>query len=121
MRKLGYDIISIAEESPSIRDEEILTNAYLTERIILTNDKDFGDLIFLNKLQHKGVILFRLKSENVKDKIKAIDSLLKHYQDKLFGSFVVVDEEKVSNPFLKTKKNMKRKYNKPIIDKGIAN
>ncbi len=88
-------LFSISEDSPSISDEDILSNAYAEKRIILTNDKDFGDLVFLNNLQHKGVTLFRLKSEHVKDKIKAVESLLKNYKDKLFGNFVVIDEEKV--------------------------
>ena len=64
LRDLGYDIFSISEDSPSISDEEVLAKAYAEKRIVLTNDKDFGDLIFLNKLSHKGVVLFRLKADS---------------------------------------------------------
>src|SRR5438309_12055994 len=79
LREAGYDISSISEDSPSIKDEKVLSRAYAQNRVILTNDKDYGDLIFLNHLPHKGVVLFRLKSENVEDKIRVCDSLFSEY------------------------------------------
>ncbi len=95
LRKQGYDTTSISEESASARDEDILAKAYLEDRVILTNDKDYGDLVFLNNLPHKGVVLFRLKSEKVQDKIKACDALFRDYMDKLKGNFTVVEEGRV--------------------------
>lgn len=95
LRKLGYDIVSIAEGSPSISDAEVLTKANEQDRIILTNDKDFGDLVFLTKLKHSGVVLFRLKSEKAVVKIKVLENLLKTYTSILKKAFIVVDESRV--------------------------
>ena len=95
LRELGYDISAIAEDSPSIKDTQVLQKANQEKRILLTNDKDFGDLVFLNHLDHKGVVLFRLKRENVLKKTKVFRQLLEQYSDQLPGNFVVVEEEKI--------------------------
>ncbi len=95
LRKKGYDVFAITEGLASMKDENVIENAYHENRIILTNDKDFGDLIFLQKLRHKGVILFRFKNENILDKIDAIDILLKNHKDKLQNKFVLVEDTRV--------------------------
>jgi len=95
LRKLEYDITTIAEISPSISDFEVLSKAVSENRIILTNDKDFGDLVFLNFLPHKGVILFRLRSERVEDKIKALNYVLKNYKRQIKNNFIVVEDDNV--------------------------
>jgi len=50
IRQQGFDIQAISETLSSISDEEILEIAIREKRVILTNDKDFGDLVFLHKL-----------------------------------------------------------------------
>lgn len=64
LRDSGYDVLSVAEDFPSVEDIYVFNNANQDERIFITNDKDFGDLIYKQMYPHKGVILFRLKSEN---------------------------------------------------------
>lgn len=95
LRELGYDVISIAEDFDSVEDKKVLEKASREERIIITNDKDFGDLVFLNKLPHKGVILLRFGTEEVKTKIKFLKSFLKNYSDKITNKFSVIDESKI--------------------------
>ncbi len=95
LREQGYDIASIAEDSPSIRDEEVLKKASQENRVIITNDKDFGDLIFLNRLSHKGVILLRFRTEKVETKIRFFKIFLKKYSKEITNKFAVIDETKI--------------------------
>lgn len=95
IRKNDYDVTAISEQSPSVADERVLEIAYKQNRIILTNDKDFGDLVFLNNMEHKGIVLFRFKNETAIEKMKAFDSLLESYKNELINSFVVIEEDKV--------------------------
>ena len=95
LRKSGYDVVSVAEDFPSEKDKVILKRAYREDRIIITNDKDFSDLVFLNKLGHKGVVLLRFRSENVETKIEFLESFLKNYSSKIANKFTVVDESKI--------------------------
>ena len=69
---------------------EILNSAFKESRIIITNDKDFGNLVFKQKLKSKGIILLRLHDQSSKAKIVAIENLLDNYLNKLSNNFVVV-------------------------------
>lgn len=72
LKSLGYDVISVIEVALSKPDTDILTIANKENRILLTTDKDFGELVFKEKLIHNGVILLRLKDESVENKKKVL-------------------------------------------------
>jgi len=72
LKSLGYDVISAIEVALSKPDTDILKLANKENRILLTTDKDFGELVFKEKLIHSGVILLRLKNESVENKKKVI-------------------------------------------------
>ncbi len=76
-RSLGYDVISATEVALSKPDTDILDIANKENRILLTTDKDFGELVFKEKLIHSGVILLRLKDESVENKKKVLSRELK--------------------------------------------
>ncbi len=46
LRRAQHDVSSIAEESPGIKDDAVLARAVQQERLILTFDRDYGELIF---------------------------------------------------------------------------
>lgn len=72
LRSLGYDVISVIEVALSKPDPDILNIANKENRILLTTDKDFGELVFKEKLIHSGVILLRLKDESVRNKKRVL-------------------------------------------------
>lgn len=95
LRNLGYNVASVAEDSPSIDDIQILERSFKENRILLVEDKDFGTLIFKEKLKSKGLILFRLEDQSSTAKIKALEIVIAEYSDKLSNSFIVVSENKI--------------------------
>jgi predicted nuclease of predicted toxin-antitoxin system len=61
LRGLGHDVTTVVEDYPrAIDDDVVLSLARAEQRIVITNDLDFGELIFRQTLPHMGVILFRL-------------------------------------------------------------
>ena len=72
LKSLGYDVKSAIEVALSRPDTDILELASKENRILLTTDKDFGELVFKEKLIHSGVILLRLKNESVENKKKVL-------------------------------------------------
>jgi predicted nuclease of predicted toxin-antitoxin system len=68
LRKAGWDVFSIAEKCPGISDEEVAALGTEQERILLTFDKDFGELIFRRGLSAgSGVVLFRITPGSPED------------------------------------------------------
>src|SRR5436190_4292845 len=90
MRKSGYDVFSISEEVPSIDDEEIATLSLQPPRIIISQDKDFGEIVYHKNLKVVGVILLRYlpKEYNI------IENKLLHYLaahlNESGGKFIVI-------------------------------
>jgi len=95
LKQNRYDAISIYDVFPGIGDDSVLQKAFLENRILITSDKDFGEMIFKNKKQHCGVILLRLADEKPSNKINILKSLIQNYHEDLFGNFVVVTEQAV--------------------------
>lgn len=62
LRAGGYDVAAVKEWQAGADDSSVLAKAQSEGRILVTHDKDFGDLAFHARLSaHSGVILFRLR------------------------------------------------------------
>ena len=95
LRDQGYDVYSIFEQSRGMNDDDIVEKAYAENRLLITNDKDFGEKIFRDKKPHKGIILLRLDDERAKSKILVLKRLIENYSDKLNHNFVVATEKRI--------------------------
>lgn len=95
LKALGYDVASVQEESPGIEDREVCEWANRDQRIIVTNDKGFGELVFRERIPNRGIILLRLWNESTVNRIRVISKLLAGYEDRIGDHFVVVSEASV--------------------------
>ena len=91
----GHDVFSVYDEARGMDDESLLRKANAENYILITNDKDFGEIIFRLKKPHKGIILLRLESQKADIKIAVLEKLIKSHSDRLQGNFVVVTEKNV--------------------------
>jgi predicted nuclease of predicted toxin-antitoxin system len=95
LRARGHDATAIAHEYPaSLADDDVLAIAVAENRILITNDRDFGELVFRRRLPHRGIILFRLGDEALPIKIAWLDHVLDVYADRL-REFLVVNDRGV--------------------------
>jgi predicted nuclease of predicted toxin-antitoxin system len=92
LRSTGHDVLSVAEAIPQADDSDILARAVGEGRIIVTNDKDFGELIFRSGQAHHGVLLLRLHDESSTNRVRVVKSVLEQYLDRLVGCFTVATE-----------------------------
>ena len=76
-------------------DEAVLHAAYAENRILVTNDKDFGEKVYREQRPHKGIILLRLDDERASSKIDTLRRLLAQHADQLADNFVVATETRV--------------------------
>lgn len=90
LRQAGHLVLAVAELAPSISDEEVLTLANGSHSILLTADKDFGELVFRLKRVANGVILIRLKGLSLDAQSDLVVNTIASYIDELAGNFTVV-------------------------------
>jgi predicted nuclease of predicted toxin-antitoxin system len=95
LRGQGYDATSIYEIARGATDHEILARAYRENRVVVTADEDFGDLIYRDGHPHRGVILLRLDDESAGNIIRVLSDLLAHHADQMEDHFIVVTESGV--------------------------
>lgn len=91
----GYDITTIRELNPRMPDEEILALAATENRMVITMDKDFGELVYHSGLAHAGVLLLRLEDATGAEKVSVIESILSEHADKLLNNFCVFQDGKL--------------------------
>jgi predicted nuclease of predicted toxin-antitoxin system len=94
LRKQGHDVKWITEVNMCMTDAEILKISSDEKRILLTNDKDFGEIVFRQKMKTSGVILFRVKEQDEDLKLHLMLQLLKNHGDKIENHFIVLAKDK---------------------------
>jgi predicted nuclease of predicted toxin-antitoxin system len=94
LRAAGHDILYAAETKPGSPDADWLEIAEKEHRIILTTDKDFGELIFRDGLNSHGVVLLRLSDLTVTEALARLQSVWAVVEANPAGRFVVITEHK---------------------------
>ena len=92
LRDEGHDVTAVAEVMPQADDEEILARAVSEGRIVVTNDKDFGELVYRSGWEHRGVVLLRLRDERAENKARMMKVALVQVGERLRNRYVVVTE-----------------------------
>ena len=91
----NYDVKWIPDYDCKMSDETLLKKARAEKRVLITNDKDFGELTFLQKSVSQGIILFRCKGSSAKEKISLLDTILNKYNNKILKSFIVITRKRI--------------------------
>jgi predicted nuclease of predicted toxin-antitoxin system len=92
---LGHDVLSVAQAMPQADDVTILARAARESRIVVTNDKDFGELIFRSGQAHTGVVLLRLRDESSANRVRVMQAVLDQCGNTLPNQFVVASETQI--------------------------
>lgn len=95
LREQGHEVFSVFEEARGMKDEEVIRKACAECRILVTNDKGFGEKIYRGKHPHRGIVLLRLDDERAGNKIETMRRLLDIYAKDLADQFVTVTETQV--------------------------
>jgi predicted nuclease of predicted toxin-antitoxin system len=93
--KNGYDILSVRKLNPRMSDSEIINIAAKDNRIVITMDKDFGELIYNSGLIHKGILLLRTENCSGDKKVKILSEILINYSSELEENFCVFSKDRL--------------------------
>ncbi len=87
-------MVAVAEIAPRANDTNILRRA-AEDQIVITNDKDFGELVFRSGQAHQGILLFRLRDGSDANYLRVLAAVLRQYSEHLPKQFVRVREDTV--------------------------
>ena len=83
LRGEGHDVAYVPEASAGIGDDEVLARANAEGRVLLTEDKDCGDLAFFYGNRSLGVVLLRAHGADVEAKASLAADVLETHEDEL--------------------------------------
>ena len=90
LRADGYDVLAVSEVTQRSDDRELIDQAAGENRILLTEDKDFGWLVYASHAKSAGVILLRFPGDARQTLVQAVRRLAQEQGRRLIGAFVVV-------------------------------
>ena len=92
LRALGHDVAAVRDRDPKMHDTDILAWAVAEQRLVVTMDKDFGELVFHAGMAHAGVLLLRLEGARSAEKANTVNDIISHHASKLPGRFAVYQD-----------------------------
>lgn len=90
LRAAGHDVLAVSEFQQRSVDKELLTMALKEDRILLTEDKDFGWLVYAARVDSPGVVLIRFPASARGLLAEVISKLVRENGAQLAGAFVVL-------------------------------
>lgn len=96
LRDEGHDVFSVGVEFPSIKDEAVISLASSEDRIILTFDSDYGELIFKYGLTNRaGIVYFRIQNFQPAEPAEILLRLLSETEIIFENRFTVIAENNI--------------------------
>jgi predicted nuclease of predicted toxin-antitoxin system len=95
LRAAGHDVSYVAEMDPGIADEDVLEFAARDRRVLVTADKDFGELVFRQNRLHHGIVLLRLHGLSPAEKGQITVAAVLEHGVEFEHSFVVLEKNRI--------------------------
>jgi predicted nuclease of predicted toxin-antitoxin system len=95
LRTAGHDVIAIAEISKGIPDERVIERAFDERRVLLTEDADFGELVYARGRPSTGVIFVKFDSRARRAKPAAVVEAVAKLGARLRDGFTVIEPGRV--------------------------
>jgi predicted nuclease of predicted toxin-antitoxin system len=95
LRSPGHDVVYAAELKPGLDDDSWLAIARTDERILITDDKDFGELVFRRRLLASGVVLLRQHRMTLDERLRWLATAWPRILSQPPGSFIVVAHRRI--------------------------
>jgi predicted nuclease of predicted toxin-antitoxin system len=101
LRELGHDVAYMSDVAPRATDAEVMRHAHNEHRLLLTEDKDFGDLVFRQARPVPGIVLLRIDSSRRSIKGARLQAAIDRFGESLFDRYTVIEDARFrSRPLL---------------------
>jgi len=95
LRSSGFAVVSIRESSPGISDISVLDLAVKNNALLITEDSDFGELVFSHHNPSLGVVFLRYAPQEWRQTAEALAKVLSVRAHEFFGKFVVLTKDRL--------------------------
>jgi len=86
----GHEVYAVIEKSAGISDDNVLNQANQQGVVLLTGDKDFGELVYRDKRYTCGIVLIRLAGLSNNEKVQIVANVINEHASELENAFTVI-------------------------------
>jgi len=97
----GYDTKAVREIDPGMEDGDIIRIATSEGRMVVTMDKNFGELVYHCSMRHRGVLLLRLEDETGAEKLRIVRHIMENYSSRIKDCFCVFQNDRLRIKMIK--------------------
>jgi predicted nuclease of predicted toxin-antitoxin system len=96
LRTAGYNVASVIEDTPGAKDHDVLKRAQKEARILLTFDRDYGELVYRHKsFSPAGVVYFRFDPSTPEEPAEILLDILKKGKVVIIDKFTVIERGRI--------------------------
>jgi len=95
LREAGHHVVAIAEVARGATDEQVLERALNEKRVLITEDRDFGELVYARGRSSAGVILVRFDNRARRAKPPTVLEAVAKLGSRLHDTFTVIEAGRV--------------------------
>ena len=95
LRAAGHDLLAIAESAPGLSDEAVIARAFGEGRVLITEDRDFGELVYARQSSSAGVVFVKFSSRARGAKPAAVVEAVAKLGGRLRDGFTVIEPGRV--------------------------
>jgi predicted nuclease of predicted toxin-antitoxin system len=96
LRNAGHDVASVIKETPGDKDRDVLKRAHEERRIVLTFDRDYGELIYRHKLfAPSGIVYFRFNPSTPEEPAEILLKILDKGKVPILDRFTLVEKGRI--------------------------
>jgi predicted nuclease of predicted toxin-antitoxin system len=95
LRDKGYTVKYVAEEMSGLSDHDLVKQVSDNASILITEDSDFGEWVFVHGYKNVGVIFLRYEKHDLAGIIRALLNVINKYDRLLFKKFIVISKNKI--------------------------
>jgi predicted nuclease of predicted toxin-antitoxin system len=95
LRVAGFDVVSVRETRPGASDKDVLDEADKNDRVLVTEDRDFGELVVRQRLKVRGVILLELDRLSGAAEAELVAEIIRVHASKLTDNLLVVEPGRI--------------------------
>lgn len=95
LRSAGHDVAAVRDLAPGAPDEDVVRMTRVQERVLLTEDRDFGRLVFASTYESPGVLYLRFPANARQTMVDTVLMLVERQDLRLNQHFVVVQPGRI--------------------------
>lgn len=95
LREQGHNVIAVADSCAGSTDNQVLQLAISQQRVLVTFDRHFGELVFRRQIKPPGLIYVRIRASSASEMYRRFHDTWPVVETKVLGRFIVVSTNRI--------------------------